>query len=250
MRIATAATAALLQLVVPACAAGSDWVWPVRGEILTGYLAGAEPYAAGQHRGIDVAAPIGEPVAAATAGTVRFAGVVGTSGLTVSIRTADGRFDTSYLHLSSAAVRAGERVTAGQAVGAAGTSGRSSTTAPHLHFGVRVAGSDHAYRDPLDLLPSPLQVPEGPRGVPVRVTAPVPLGPAPAPLAVRRAVRWARPAAALAPAPSTGRLGLPALAVGCLLALTLGVAAAGRPTRSSIGARAVLRHHADLLRQR
>ena len=50
---------------------------------------------------------------AAAGGEVRFAGTAGSSGLTVSVRTGDG-FDTSYLHLSSLAVRAGARVSAGE----------------------------------------------------------------------------------------------------------------------------------------
>ena len=65
--------------------------------MITPYRDGDDPYAAGQHRGIDIAAATGTPVVAASAGEVRFAGTAGSSGLTVSIRTADGLFDTSYL---------------------------------------------------------------------------------------------------------------------------------------------------------
>jgi len=43
------------------------------------------------HRGIDIAAGVGTAVVAAQAGTVTHAGVVGSSGLTVAVRTADGR---------------------------------------------------------------------------------------------------------------------------------------------------------------
>lgn len=143
----------------PADAAGS-WAWPVRGELVTAYRNGADPYAAGQHRGIDVAATVGTPVVAATPGTVTFAGGAGTAGLTVAVRTADGRFDTSYLHLSSIDVNAGEPVAAGARLGAVGLTGRRSLAASHLHFGVRDAGSRHAYRDPLEFLGSP--VPPGP----------------------------------------------------------------------------------------
>jgi Peptidase family M23 len=254
MRGSVAVIVVSLCLAAPSFAVAGDWTWPLRGEVLTPYLSGGDPYATGQHRGVDIAGAIGEPVVAATAGSVRFAGPVGSSGLTIAIRTADGRYDTSYLHLSAARVSGGERVSAGQVVGAIGASGRRSAAAPHLHFGIRVAGSDRAYRDPLDFLPPLARVREGPRGVPVRVTAPIPLGPAPEPVPVRRPVRWLRPVSVPRPEPAGCGLGWPAVGAGCLVALAVLVggvrAAAARPARSSIGARAVLRHNADLLRQR
>ena len=165
---------------VPAQGSGS-WTWPVRGEVVTPYRNGSDPYASGQHRGVDLAAPVGARVVSATAGTVRFAGVAGSSGLTVSVRTADGRFDTSYLHLATAAVRSGDRVSAGEGVGTVGTSGRRSAAQPHLHFGVREAGSRHAYRNPLEFLPPlpPVPTPDAPRGAPLPVGAPVHTAPAP-----------------------------------------------------------------------
>ena len=92
---------ALVALLLLAAPTRADWTWPVSGEVITPYRFGGDPYAAGQHRGIDIAAADGAPVVAAVAGEVRFAGMVGSSGLTISIRTADGRYDTSYLHLSS-----------------------------------------------------------------------------------------------------------------------------------------------------
>ena len=188
IRAALAALAALLLTVSvslllssPPAGAVPGWSWPVEGEVLTGYRNGDDPYAGGQHRGIDIAAEAGAPVGAAAAGTVRFAGVAGSSGLTVSVRTSDGALDTSYLHLSAVAVRAGEKVDAGQRLGAVGTSGRRSAEAPHLHFGVRDAGSRHAYHDPLSYLPpAPRAAPEPPRvPVPIAEPAPVPVAPAP-----------------------------------------------------------------------
>jgi hypothetical protein len=182
----------LLALVLPAGArADAGWAWPVHGRVITPYRNGDDPYAGGQHRGIDVAAPVGTPVAAATAGSVRFAGSVASSGLTVTVRSADGRFDTSYLHLSSLAVRAGAGVALGERIGAVGTSGRRSATAPHLHFGVREAGSRHAYHDPLEFLPPPpvAPAPRAPTGAPLPVPAPLRPGSVPArgPLATPRA---------------------------------------------------------------
>jgi murein DD-endopeptidase MepM/ murein hydrolase activator NlpD len=147
-----AAVLAALASAAPAEAAGA-FRWPVRGEVMTQFRTHASPYARGQHRGIDVAAPVGTPVRAAAAGLVRFAGRVGSSGLVVSIRTRDGRYDVSYLHLAALAVRAGQRVGTGALLGSVGTTGRRSARAPHLHLGVRLAGSRHAYVDPLTLLP-------------------------------------------------------------------------------------------------
>ena len=187
-------------LLGPAEARGAgSWVWPVEGEVITGYRNGGDPYAAGQHRGIDIAATPGTPVVAAAAGIVRFRGVAGSNGLTVTIRTADGRYDTSYLHLSAAGVREGQELGAGERIGAVGTGGRRSAQAPHLHFGVRLAGTRHDYVDPLGLLappgaPRPAEPPRAPvpvvrrspwrplrrrwRSFPVRVPAArrVPLG--------------------------------------------------------------------------
>jgi hypothetical protein len=177
------ALAATLQLL-SGTALADGWTWPIRGPVLTAYRNGGDPYAAGQHRGIDIGAPVGTRVAAATAGTVTFSGVVGASGLVVSERTADGRFDLSYIHLSSSAVHRGDALATGTTVGAVGTSGRRSADAPHLHFGVREAGQRSAYRDPLDFLATP---PAADRPTPVPSPVPVAAGdpavadPAPSP---------------------------------------------------------------------
>src|SRR5439155_18727561 len=68
------------------------WTWPVTGPVLQGFsFDPAHPYAAGQHRGIDVgAAGSGVPVLAPAAGVVSFAGTVPTSGKSVTIDTPDG----------------------------------------------------------------------------------------------------------------------------------------------------------------
>ncbi len=207
---------------------------------MAGYANAGGSYAAGQHRGIDVGAATGTPVVAAVGGTVRFAGVVGTSGLTVSVRTADGRFDTSYLHLGETSVRAGDAVGAGERIGAAGASGPPSSAAPHLHFGVRDAATRH-YRDPLALLPPRAGVRESPRGAPVAVRGPLRVGPAPQRVRTRR---FPVVAHAVGPAPTPSRL---PWAIACAALIC---AAAMLGWRSSIDPRAVLRHNADLLRQR
>src|SRR5688500_14892690 len=181
MRLLLSTLTAFLLLTTPAAA---SWTWPVSGEVITPYRNGTDPYASGQHRGIDIAAPAGTPVAAATAGEVRFAGPAGSSGLTVSIRTGDG-YDTSYLHLSSLAVRAGAHVDPGDRIGAVGTTGIRSATEPHLHFGVRDAGSRYAYHDPMKFLPPVAALPRAsdpppPATAPDLAPAPPAVAPAPA----------------------------------------------------------------------
>lgn len=184
---------AFFALTTPASAA---WTWPASGDVITPYRNGADPYATGQHRGIDIAAPEGTPVVAAAGGAVRFAGTVGSSGLTVSVRTGDG-YDTSYLHLSSLAVRAGGQVSAGDRIGAVGTTGTRSAPEPHLHFGVRDAGSRQAYHDPLAFLPPPAAPPAPDPPPPAPIPAPKPAPPA----AVPSPARLNAPAARRSPRP-------------------------------------------------
>ena len=181
-RLLLTSAASLLAFALLAPPAWAEWVWPLRGEVITHYCNGTDPYASGQHRGIDIAGEVGATVVAAAGGEVRFAGTAGSSGLTVSVRTADGRFDTSYLHLASTTVREGDRLGAGDRIGTVGTSGTRSAAAPHLHFGVRDAGSRHAYHDPLSFLPPHPAAPEGPRETPAPQPAPAPARPAPAPV--------------------------------------------------------------------
>ena len=169
-RLLLVLTAFLSLAAALAAPAEAAWLWPVRGEVITQYRNGSDPYAGGQHRGIDIAAAVGTPVVAAAGGEVRFAGTAGSSGLTVSVRTGDG-YDTSYLHLSSIAVHAGAHVAGGERLGAVGTTGERSATAPHLHFGVREAGSRYAYVDPLSLLP-PATAPPPPTAQPGARTGP------------------------------------------------------------------------------
>jgi hypothetical protein len=196
------ALAATLQLPSSDAVASSGWTWPIRGPVLTPYRNGGDPYAAGQHRGLDIGAPVGSRVVAAAGGTVTFAGVVGSSGLTVSERTADGRYDLSYLHLSSVGVHRGDRLAAGAAVGAAGVSGRRSVAAPHLHFGVRQAGTRSAYVDPLDLLPPPPPADRAPRPVPGPAPVAHPAAPGAGRVPRGRAVHSRFPAPAPHPAPA------------------------------------------------
>ena len=212
-RFAIAATIAAGALLLAPPSALAAWTWPLGGEVVTPFRNGDDPYAAGQHRGIDIAGRVGDPVVAAVPGLVRFAGTAGSSGSTVSVRSVDGRFDVSYLHLGSIAVRRGAQVGAGQAIGTVGTTGVRSIERPHLHFGVRAAGTRHAYVDPLTLLPPfAAPSPRPPQAVPVAVPAPVRPAPAPAPVPAPRApaLRAPVPAGRRLPAPAPARPPVPA----------------------------------------
>ena len=90
------------------------------------------------HNGIDIAAAYGANVEAAGTGRVAFAGVQGGYGETIVIDHGGGR-QTRYAHLSERLVQAGDSVQAGQIVGRAGSSGRS--TGPHLHFELLLNGT-------------------------------------------------------------------------------------------------------------
>ena len=74
-RLAAAALFAVLTSLISIPSALA-WTWPVDGAVLRPFSVGPDPYAGGQHRGVDIAAELGSAVLAPAAGTVSFAGVV------------------------------------------------------------------------------------------------------------------------------------------------------------------------------
>jgi murein DD-endopeptidase MepM/ murein hydrolase activator NlpD len=95
------------------------------------------------HLGVDYVAYTGAPVIAVAAGVVVSAGWNGEGGRTVHLRHVNG-YETLYMHLSSIAVRAGQRVAQGDLIGRVGSTGMS--TGPHLDYRVRRNG---AYVNPV-----------------------------------------------------------------------------------------------------
>lgn len=118
---------------------------------LTHVSSGFGPRSDGFHPGLDLAAPYGSPVRAATAGVVVSAGWSGEYGKMIEVRSRNGMV-TRYAHLSviNAKVRVGRPVASGQTIGAVGMTG--NTTGPHLHFEVLIAGRAS---DPARLLFAP-----------------------------------------------------------------------------------------------
>lgn len=86
------------------------------------------------HRGIDIGTPRGTPIKAADGGTVVFAKTRERYGNVVIVDHGGGR-QTRYAHLDRIGVKAGEKVSQGQNIGAAGSTGAG--TGAHLHFEVR-----------------------------------------------------------------------------------------------------------------
>jgi murein DD-endopeptidase MepM/ murein hydrolase activator NlpD len=146
---APARAAATASPAVDALAAGRGrFVWPVRGQVLSGF----GPRGPGQRNdGLNIAAPVGESVRAAATGEVVYAGdQVPGFGKLVLLKHADG-WVTAYAHLSDIGVKMRERVTQGQEIGKSGQTG--SVTQPQLHFEVRHAPSPQDRARPVDPLP-------------------------------------------------------------------------------------------------
>ena len=149
--------AVLVLAALVAAAPARAWLWPVDGLVIRPFSNGTDPYAGGQHRGIDIGAPVGTPVRAGAAGVVSFAGPVPGYGRVVTIRTPDG-FAVTHAQLGSLLVDEGLVVAEGDTVGTVGTSAEPEHAEPHVHLGVRIAADDYGYIDPVSLLPRRPQV--------------------------------------------------------------------------------------------
>jgi murein DD-endopeptidase MepM/ murein hydrolase activator NlpD len=89
--------------------------------------------ASGVHKGIDIFAPEGRPVLAATSGLVVRSGLVGAGGNIVAVLGPRWRIHY-YAHLSRLDVGAGDWVRRGDTIGAVGTTGNAAGKPPHLHY--------------------------------------------------------------------------------------------------------------------
>jgi murein DD-endopeptidase MepM/ murein hydrolase activator NlpD len=89
------------------------------------------------HTGVDLAAPAGTPVHAASAGIAQAGFDPDGAGIYVAVALGQ-HVRLLYCHLSRVEVVAGESVTPGQVIGEVGATGLA--TGAHLHFEVQVDG--------------------------------------------------------------------------------------------------------------
>ena len=85
------------------------------------------------HEGVDIFAPYGTPTFAAADGVIYRVYNNSLGGLAINLIDNDGNM-YYYAHLSSATVKSGQKIAAGQVIGAVGTSGNAAGTPPHLHW--------------------------------------------------------------------------------------------------------------------
>jgi murein DD-endopeptidase MepM/ murein hydrolase activator NlpD len=97
-----------------------------------------------QHKGIDLAAPMGTPIRAAGDGVIDFVGVSNGYGNMVVLKHW-ANYSTAYGHMSrfASSMRRGQKVHQGDVIGYVGATGWA--TGPHLHYEFRVGGES---RDP------------------------------------------------------------------------------------------------------
>ena len=134
-----------LVLGVPDFEDAPSFQWPVAGIVSSTFGRRSRSW----HRGIDIRADAGTPIAAAAAGVVIASGFEARYGQMVKIEH-EGGFVTVYAHNARNLVEVGEEVVAGKTIALVGRTGRA--TGDHVHFEIRYDGRVY---NPLYLLPLP-----------------------------------------------------------------------------------------------
>ncbi len=128
--------------VTPVSRSASGWSWPTQGAVISRFSSNGS-----LNKGIDIAGELGQPVLAASDGSVVYAG----SGLRgygelIIIKHSD-TYVSAYGHNRRLLVREGQQVKAGQSIAEMGSTGADRVK---LHFEIRRQGKPV---DPLQYLP-------------------------------------------------------------------------------------------------
>lgn len=108
------------------------FAWPVNGRVISDFGATAN---GGKNDGVNIAANTGDPIRAAAAGTVSYAGdELKNYGNLVLVKHTGG-FTTAYAHAERLVVAKGDFVARGQIIGYVGQTG--DVTSPQVHFEIR-----------------------------------------------------------------------------------------------------------------
>ncbi|MDG6241508.1 murein hydrolase activator NlpD [Glaesserella parasuis] len=126
----------------PAVASSIRWQWPTQGRVISGFSASE-----GGNKGLDIAGTKGQPVKAAAAGRVVYAGnaLQGYGNLIIIKHNDD--FLSAYAHNDSIKVEEQDNVKAGETIATLGSTGTNSNK---LHFEIRYQGKSV---DPARYLP-------------------------------------------------------------------------------------------------
>lgn len=129
--------------VTPVSRSAKGWAWPTQGSVISRFSSNGS-----LNKGIDIAGELGQPVLAASDGSVVYAG----SGLRgygelIIIKHSD-TYVSAYGHNRRLLVREGQQVKAGQRIAEMGSTGADRVK---LHFEIRRQGKPV---DPLQYLPS------------------------------------------------------------------------------------------------
>ncbi len=125
----------------PAAVSGGQWQWPATGRLLAGYNEAS-------NKGLDISGNVGDPVLAAAAGKVVYAG----SGLRgygkLVVIKHNQEYNSVYAHNDKLLVKEDEQVVQGQKIAELGS---SESDRSKLHFEIRKQGKAV---DPMKYLPA------------------------------------------------------------------------------------------------
>jgi murein DD-endopeptidase MepM/ murein hydrolase activator NlpD len=124
--------------------AGPSLAFPVQGRdsrAAQSFWGADRDGGARSHQGVDIFAPRGTPVLAASDGVVRWVGENRLGGNVVFLADPARGHSLYYAHLDRQAVATGQSVRTGDTLGFVGNTGNARGTAPHLHFGVYRGGT-------------------------------------------------------------------------------------------------------------